>query len=77
MNIADLLNRETQNSGVALIDRSQSPPQLYSMADLQNKVRTLANGLLNFGLKPQDRVGLLAGNCVQQYDSASTCKSQF
>ena len=68
MNIADLLNRETQNSGVALIDRSQSPPQLYSMADLQNKVRTLANGLLNFGLKPQDRVGLLAGNCVQYYE---------
>lgn len=68
MNIADLLNQETQQSGVALIDRSQSPPQFYSMADLQNKVRTLANGLLNLGLHPQDRVGLLAGNCVQYYE---------
>ena len=62
MNIAELLNQNPTPSDVALIDRSKKPALEVSVAEITNQVHVFAQAMIDFGLTPGSRIGLLAGN---------------
>ena len=68
MNVAELLERATHSDAVVLIDRSASPPEPVTAAELRDRALRCGAGLAARGLAPSARVGLLAGNCGEFYD---------
>ena len=67
MNIAELLNQNPTPSDVALIDRSKKPALEVSVAEITNQVHVFAQAMIDFGLTPGSRIGLLAGNLGEYY----------
>ena len=68
MNVAELLQRFSHDDTVVLIDRSATPPEQVTAAELRERALRCGAGLANRGLPPSARVGLLAANCGQYYD---------
>ena len=67
MNIAELLQQNPRPSDVALIDRSKEPVREVSVAEITHQVHVFAQALVDLGLPPGSRVGLLAGNLGEYY----------
>ena len=67
MNIAELLNQNPTPSDVALIDRSKKPALEVSVAEITNQVHVFAQAMVDLGLTPGSRIGLLAGNLGEYY----------
>ena len=67
MNIAELLQQNPSPSDVALIDRSKEPVREVSVAEITHQVHVFAQALVDLGLPPGSRVGLLAGNLGEYY----------
>lgn len=68
MNAAELLDRAPSDDAVVLIDRSTSPPEPVTAAQLRERALRCGAGLAARGLAPFTRIGLLAANCGQYYD---------
>ncbi len=68
MNVAELLDRAPRDDAVVLIDRSSSPPEHVTSAQLRERALRCGAGLLARGLPPFARVGLLAANCGEFYN---------
>ena len=67
MNIAELLHQNPKPTDVALIDRSKNPALEVSVAEITNQVHVFAQAMIDFGLTPGSRIGLLAGNLGEYY----------
>ena len=67
MNIAELLRQNPRPSDVALFDRSKEPVREVSVAEITHQVHVFAQALVDLGLPPGSRVGLLAGNLGEYY----------
>ena len=67
MNIAELLDQNPKPDDVALIDRSQTPVREVSVAEITEQVHVFAQALMDLGLPPGSRIGLLAGNLGEYY----------
>ena len=67
MNIAELLDQNPKPDDVALIDRSQTPAREVSVAEITEQVHVFAQALIDLGLPPGSRIGLLAGNLGEYY----------
>ena len=68
MNVAELLERAPSDDAVVLIDRSASPPEHVTAAQLRERALRFGAGLAQRGLPAFARVGLLAANCGQYYN---------
>ena len=66
MNIAELLHQNPKPTDVALID-VQEPCSEVSVAEITNQVHVFAQAMIDFGLTPGSRIGLLAGNLGEYY----------
>ena len=67
MNIAELLDRNPDPESIALVDRSKAPAERLTVVQIQNRVKVFAAALLNRGLKPGSRIGMLASNLSEYY----------
>jgi acyl-CoA synthetase (AMP-forming)/AMP-acid ligase II len=67
MNIAELLDQNPDPEGIALVDRSKDPVERLTVAQIQNQVKVFAAALVNRGLAPGSRVGMLASNLSEYY----------
>ena len=67
MNIVELLHQNPKPTDVALIDRSKNPALEVSVAEITNQVHVFAQAMIDFGLTPGSRIGLLAGNLGEYY----------
>ncbi len=67
MNIAELLDRNPDPESIALVDRSKAPAERLTVVQIQNRVKVFAAALLNRGLQPGSRVGMLASNLSEYY----------
>ena len=67
MNIAELLHQNPKPTDVALIDSSKNPALEVSVAEITNQVHVFAQAMIDFGLTPGSRIGLLAGNLGEYY----------
>ncbi|MEE3139868.1 MAG: class I adenylate-forming enzyme family protein [Actinomycetota bacterium] len=67
MNIAELLDRNPDPESIALVDRSKAPAERLTVIQIQNRVKVFAAALLNRGLQPGSRVGMLASNLSEYY----------
>jgi len=67
MNIAELLDQNPDSEGIALVDRSKDPVERLTVTQIQNQVKAFAAALVNRGLAPGSRVGMLASNLSEYY----------
>tara|TARA_B100001245_G_scaffold121734_2_gene89545 strand:+ start:3121 stop:4614 length:1494 start_codon:yes stop_codon:yes gene_type:complete len=67
MNIAELLDQNPDPEGIALVDRSKDPVERLTVAQIQNQVKVFAAALVDRGLAPGSRVGMLASNLSEYY----------
>ncbi|WP_419945140.1 class I adenylate-forming enzyme family protein [Candidatus Poriferisodalis sp.] len=67
MNVAELLERAPSDEAVVLIDRSASPTDRVTAAQLRDRALRFGAGLARRNLPAFTRVGLLAANCGQYY----------
>ncbi len=68
MNVAELLYRTPDPTSVALIDRAQSPDLVLTVDELQQRALRFAGALVERGLQPGARVGMLSANRTEFYD---------
>ena len=67
MNVAELLDQTPDPESIALVDRSKEPAERLTVTQIQNQVRVFAAALVNRGLAPGSRVGMLASNLSEYY----------
>ena len=67
MNIAELLDQNPDPDSIALVDRSKDPVERLTVTQIQNQVKVFAAALLDRGLAPGSRVGMLASNLSEYY----------
>jgi acyl-CoA synthetase (AMP-forming)/AMP-acid ligase II len=67
MNVAELLDQNPDPESIALVDRSKDPAERLTVTQIQNQVRVFAAALVNRGLAPGSRVGMLASNLSEYY----------
>ena len=67
MNIAELLDQNPDPDSIALVDRSKDPVERLTVTQIQNQVTVFAAALLDRGLAPGSRVGMLASNLSEYY----------
>ncbi len=67
MNVAELLDQNPDPESIALVDRSKEPAERLTVTQIQNQVRVFAAALVNRGLAPGSRVGMLASNLSEYY----------
>ena len=67
MNVAELLDQNPDPEGIALVDRSKDPAERLTVTQIQNQVKVFAAALVNRGLAPGSRVGMLASNLSEYY----------
>ena len=67
MNVAELLDQNPDPESIALVDRSKDPAERLTVTQIQNQVKVFAAALVNRGLAPGSRVGMLASNLSEYY----------
>jgi len=76
-NIANIIANNASLSGfpekTAVIDVSKEGSQEFSYAELDKRVNRLANALLKFGVKKQDRVFVLMSNRIETLETILAC----
>lgn len=67
MNVAELLDQNPDRESIALVDRSKDPAERLTVTQIQNQVKVFAAALVNRGMPPGSRVGMLASNLSEYY----------